>query len=302
MSESRSGRLRWGPVLMLLAALSFTLMVSCVKVARTEMSAFDVVWWRGLVSVPLCMAAVRRGHWRIHRLDWFTARVVFGFIAMACYFSAAGGLPVANLTLITRLQPIAIALVAPLMLGAGEAADRRTWVLSLLGGLGCAVLLTPEVQSGNPAGYMALGAVVASALSHTSLRALGPTEQSQTLVFWFQLCVTIGALGWIALRDGALPVLPPVHLAPWLLGVGFFAALGQSLLTRAYQMERAALVAAASHASPIFALLIDLVAFAHTPSWTTLLGGIIVMGAALALVFAPASRTDEPPTATTPQS
>ena len=282
--EARTG-VRWGPVLMLLAALSFTLMVACVKVARAELSAFDVVWWRGLVSVPICAAAVRGGSWRIHRLDWFAFRVVFGFAAMACYFTAAGGLPVANLTLIGRLQPLAIALFAPLLLGAEEAAGRRTIGLSLVGVAGCGVLLAPEVQSGNPAGYLALGAVVTSALSHTALRALGPTERPAVLVFWFQLAVTVGALAWVGVRDGGLPVFPGLHLVPWLVGVGVFAALGQNLLTRAYQLDRAALVAAASHASPLFAIVIDLVAFAHTPTWTTLVGGAVVLAAALALVW-----------------
>ena len=33
-----AARVRWGPVLMLLAALAFTTMVACVKVARAELS------------------------------------------------------------------------------------------------------------------------------------------------------------------------------------------------------------------------------------------------------------------------
>ena len=272
---------------MLLAALAFTLMVSCVKMARVELSAFDIVWWRGLVSVPLCALAVRSGQWRIHRLDWFTARSVFGFAAMACYFGAAGGLPVANLTLITRLQPIVIALIAPLMLGAVEAADRRTWGLSLLGVVGCGVLVAPEIESGNTAGYLALGAVVTSAVSHTALRALGASERPQTVVFWFQLAVSLAAFAWIVVRDGALPVVPSMDLIPWLLGVGLFAALGQSLLTRAYQLDRAAPVAAASHASPLFALVIDWLAFSHLPTLSTIFGGTIVLIAALALVLRP---------------
>ena len=279
---------------MLLAGLSFTLMVACVKVARAELSAFDVVWWRGLVSVPLCALAMGRGEWRVHRLDWFAARVLFGFVAMACYFTAAGDLPVANLTLITRLQPIAIALMAPVLLGVSEAVDRRTWGLSVVGALGCLVLLAPELQSGSHAGLIAIGAVLASAVSHTSLRALGPTERAPTLVFWFQTTVTLGALVWIGFRDHALPQLPSQELLPWLLAVGFFAALGQSLLTRAYQLDRAAIVAAASHISPVFALGIDLVAFSIQPSGPTILGGSIVMAAALALVFRPPPAEGDP--------
>ena len=272
---------------MLLAALSFTLMVACVKAVRTELSSFDIVWWRGLVSVPLCALAVGRGSWRIHQHGWFAIRVVFGFAAMVGYYTAAGGLPVANLTLITRLQPFAIALVAPILIGQQERPERRTWALSMLGVVGCAILLAPEVQTRNVAGLYALLTVATSAVSHTALRALGPTERSQTVVFWFQLLVSLGALAWVVIRDGSFPVLPDAPLLPWLFGVGLFATLGQSLLARAYQLDRAALVAAASHASPVFAFAIDYVAFAHTPTWTTLLGGGLVLAAALSLVLVP---------------
>ena len=272
---------------MLLAALSFTLMVACVKAVRTELSPFDIVWWRGLVSVPLCALAVGRGPWRIQQRGWFAIRVLFGFAAMVGYYTAAGGLPVANLTLITRLQPFAIALVAPLLLGRQERPERRTWLLSVLGVAGCAILLAPEIETRNVAGLYALLTVGTSAVSHTALRALGPTERSQTVVFWFQLLVSLGALAWVLVRDGAFPVLPAAPLLPWLFGVGLFATLGQSLLARAYQLDRAALVAAASHASPVFAFVIDYLAFAHTPNWTTLLGGGVVLAAALLLVFVP---------------
>ena len=54
----------------------------------------------------------------------------------------------------------------------------------------------------------------------------------------------------------------------------------------------AALVAAARHASPVFAFVIDYVAFAHTPTWTTLLGGGVVLSAALLLVFVPTKPAD----------
>ena len=151
----------------------------------------------------------------------------------------------------------------------------------------CAILLAPEVETRNVAGLYALLTVGTSAVSHTALRALGPTERSQTVVFWFQLLVSLGALAWVLVRDGAFPVLPAAPLLPWLFGVGLFATLGQSLLARAYQLDRAALVAAASHASPVFAFVIDYVAFAHTPTWTTLLGGGVVLSAALLLVFVP---------------
>lgn len=277
---------------MLLAALSFTTMVACVKVARVELSTFEVVWWRGVVSVPLCALWLGRGPWVIRARGLFALRVVFGFTAMACYYAAAGGLAVANLTLIGRLQPIVVAIVAPMLLGSSERADGRTWLLTALGVVGCGVLVAPELESGNPAGLIALGAVLTSAVAHTILRRLGRTDHPRTIVFWFQLCVTAMALAWVTADLGHLPEMPRAGLLPWLGGVGLFAALGQNLMTRAYQLDRAAVVSAASHASPVFAVVIDIVAFSTPPSTAVLVGGALVLTAALALLF---HRPSKPP-------
>lgn len=277
--------LRKGPLLMLGAALSFTIMVSAVKVARAELSTLEVVAWRGIVSVPLAALVVPRGRWGIQNRGWMGLRVGFGFVAMFCYFTAAGGLPIADLTLIGRLQPIVLAGVAPLLLGAGERASRRVWSLSLLGVAGCGLLLGPSLAVGNVAGLWALGAVAASSISHLSLRRLGATEDSRTVAFWFQ--VAVSGLAVLVLLSGGhgVPELPDSALLPWLVLVGVGAMLGQNLLSRAYQLERAAPVAAASHASPVFGVLIDLLLFATIPGPAVIFGGALVMAAALGLVW-----------------
>lgn len=284
---------RWGPVLMLVAALSFTLMVTCVKVASSELTVFELVFWRGLVSVPVCGLLVGRGSWRIHDRRTFAVRASFGFLAMFCYFSAAAGMAIADLTLVGRLQPVAIALVAPLLVDAAERADHRTWGASLLGVAGCAVLLAPELAGGSVAGLFALGAIGASAVAHTMLRRLGRTDSPRAVVFWFQLTVTALAGLMVLLQTGQLPQLPSADALPWVVGVGVCAASGQSFMTRAYQLDRAAVVAAASHASPVFAVIIDVLFFERLPTLPVVVGGSLVMVAALSLVFHQVRSTPE---------
>ena len=38
---------------MILAALCFALMLGCVKVARAELLAVEIIFWRGLIAVPI---------------------------------------------------------------------------------------------------------------------------------------------------------------------------------------------------------------------------------------------------------
>ena len=268
---------------MIAAILAFTVMVSLIKVARQELSAFEVIFWRGLVSVPATLMLARfRVHVRQKRRLW--ARLGFGFLAMCCYYGAAKGLAVGDLQVIWRVQPIVIAFVAPLLLGAGEKPDRGLWAVLLVGLVGCAVVIGPDLAVGSLWGMVALGAVGFSALSHTALRSL-EEEHSAAVAFWFQLFATVMG-GGLAMSMTGLS-LPPAEVLLVLAGIGLLSALGQWLMTVAYSKDRAAPVAAAAYVAPVFGFAIDFFAFGVAPRMQALAGGVLVVGAGLYLVFGP---------------
>ncbi len=274
----QSGR---GPALMIIAALCFTLMVACVKTARAELAAFEIIFWRSVVGLPLMALGMGGAPWRIRNRRAFSARVGFGVLAMLGYYTAARGLDVADLSLLGRMQPLGVAALAPLVLGRHERSDGRLWALLGVGMVGCAVLLGPDLAVGNRYGLIALGGVAAGAAAHTSLRALGATDDPRSVVLGFQVvALMVSGVAVVVIHDG-LPTLPSLTLAPWLIGVGVFALLGQLFMTRAYREDRAALVSAASHVSPLWAVLADLLIFGVRPGWNVLVGGGIVLAVAL---------------------
>lgn len=279
---------------MVLAALCFSLMVACVKLLRTDLSTFEIILWRSAVALPLAAWTARRlPSWRLTNRRVFAARATFGVLAMTGFYTAARGLSLADLSLLGRLQPLGVAVLAPLLLGAGERPGGRTLGLLLAGLVGCIILLGPQLAVGNLYGLVALSAVFCSAFAHTALRALGATEDPRVVVLHFQWVGLVVAGVAVLATDGGL-ALPPVGLVPLLLGVGGFAFLGQLLLTRAYAAERAARVSAASHVSPLWAVILDLVVFSVLPGWNVLIGGAVVLAAALLLVFAPPSSSSAP--------
>jgi drug/metabolite transporter (DMT)-like permease len=285
-------------MLMVLASLAFTLMVACVKVARAELSALEIAAWRGLGSIPLALFFARGAGWKVQARGWMGIRIVIGFGAMTCFFTAARGLAVADLALISRLQPILIALLAPVILGAAERSDRRLWGLMGVGMLGCAVLLGPGMVIGNIYGLWALGAILLSTFAHITLRALGATDDPRIVVLYFQIGVTVLAVGAAYLQLGELPPPPSAHLWLPLFGVGVLATTAQLLMTQAYALDSAARVSAASHSSPLWALFIDIFLFDLWPTPEMLLGGTVVMLAVLGLVHshrhAPKNQPVEP--------
>jgi len=279
-----------GPLYMMLAGAFFTVMVAAVKVARTELVAFEVVFWRACISVPVTLSLVLAGRTglAVRNPGALLLRSVLGFGAMTCFFTAAKGVSIADLSLIGKLQPIWVALAAPLVLGATERSGRGLWLVITGGMIGSALLIGPELAVGAHFGLFALAATGFSAAAHLLVRLLGRTDAPATQVFWFQVATLILASAAIALVDGGLPDLPRVGLWAPLAVCGVSAAIGQAFMTRAYALDGAARIAAASYATPVLGVVADVVAFGVWPDVGGWVGGGLVVASGLWLLWSPA--------------
>lgn len=268
---------------MMLGSLSFTTMVGLVKVVREELSAFEVIFWRGAVALVILALVARPPRFRISNVRVFSIRLALGFAAMACFYGAAKGLPLADLTLISRLQPILVALGAPLLLGVAERSGPALWGVLIVGLAGTAILLAPELAVGSVFGVLAFFGALSSAGAHLALRGLGATESTRAVVFAFQAGLLVLSL-LALLATGEPPGIP--HRSLWLplLGVGATATAGQLLVTQAYTVERAAIVAAAGYSSVIWAFSADVLFFDLAPSVNAIVGGTLVVGAGIWLL------------------
>ncbi len=278
--------MRRGAVLAVLGTLAFTLMSACVKHARTELDTLEVILWRAGVALPIVWAIARVGGGGVAlaQRKLFVLRAVLGFSAMFCGFAAARGLAVADLAFVSRLEPVFVAGIAPLALGADERPGRGLLLVLVAGLLGCGLMFGPDLQLART-GYAAL-AVAGAALSasaHVSIRALSATERASAIVFWFQLVTLCVAAGGLVAGTGGLPA-PPPHLVPALVGSGVFAAAGQSLMTRAYQLEKATFISSLGYVAPVWALAVDAVAFGHVPAPHALAGGVVIVVASAAMM------------------
>jgi drug/metabolite transporter (DMT)-like permease len=274
------------------ATLAFTVMVTLVKVARAELSAFEIIAWRGIVAVPIAaLMSVRVGLWP-NNVRLLALRCVLGFTAMSMYFTAVKGLPVTDLALVTRLQPILVGVMAPLLLGAEERVRWWVWLVLAVGLGGCAILLAPELSTGLSYGALAMAATALAAGAHLTLRVLGRTDDPRVVVFWFQMLMLIFAVAGTLVQTGRLLALPSTRMFPVVIGAGLAAVVGQMLMTHAYRLERATLVAAAGYTGPLWAVVADILVFATAPTVHAVVGGSIVIGAGLTLVF---KKKEAPP-------
>ncbi len=277
---------------MILATLVLTCMSGAVKVARVELSALDLVFWRGIVAVPAAWLMARSGSLVIRNRRAFGVRLGFGFAAMMCFFTALKGLPLADTNCITKLQPVLIALLAPLVLGSGERANLRLWIMMGVGATGTAVLLAPDLAVGSVWGLWALGAAVLSAGAHLALRAL-KDEPSAAVVLWFQVGVLLLSGSCVLIRGEGLSI-PSSGIWPAVLAVGLLATAGQLLMTYAYARDTASRIAAVRFIGPVWGIAGDVLFFGGWPSMHVWIGGAIVVSAGLAVTMSPEAKAPPP--------
>lgn len=270
---------------MVLASLLMTVMVGMVKLARVELSPLQVVFWRAAFSLPLALGVAWRSGLAIRNGRAMALRCGFGFLAMTFSFTAARGLSLADLAIIAKLRPILVTVLAPLLLGALERERPLVWV-ALVGGLaGGFLIVGPDLAVGSTYGLWALAGTALSALAHVMVRLLGRTDNPRAVVFWFQATVVALASVTIGVVPAAEWQWPPTQLWVPLLVCGLAATGAQLLMTRAYQLDRAAPVATAAYAGPIFSVIGDVVAFGVLPGPKVLLGGLLVVGSGLLIVL-----------------
>jgi len=279
-------KLRRGPTLMIFATLGFVLMVAFVKVARETMSTVDVMVWRGVFAVPIAWWFARGQRFRLVQTKLFALRCVLGLCAMTCAYAAAKNLAVADLSLIWRMQPLFVAILAPIALGSREKGTRTVFIAMAGGLVGCVILFAPQLEGGSLEwALLALAGAGLSGGAHVCLRRLNATDHSAVIVFWFQAVIVVvcGAAAFVT--SGSPFPLPDISLLPHLAGAGFAAAFGQLLMTRAYALDKATTVAVAGYMGPVWAVVVDIIAFALLPGWEVIVGGLIILGASAMLLF-----------------
>jgi drug/metabolite transporter (DMT)-like permease len=269
------------------AGLVFAVMLALVKATRDQLGAFDLVFWRGLTAGIVAYALARHGAGSIGVQHWalLVVRTALGFAAMSCTFAAARGLGVGDLLLIGKLQPLLIAILAPVLLGEGERAGPWVWLMLAAGLAGGVMLVAPDLALGSIYGILALLGAVFAAGSKLGVRAIVREDDARVVVFYFQAGAMVLAIGALLVTEGRLPALPPADLWPHIAGIGVTAAVGQVLMTQAYYHDNAAVVAAATYTAPIWGVLADIAVFATAPDWHVIAGGLLILGAGLLLVF-----------------
>ena len=276
----KARRQRRAVVMMLACVLVFCLMDAMLKALSGHYSPFQVAALRGASSLPWLVAwaamttglrPLLRARWSLHLL-----RGAIGIMMMAAFVFALQTLPLSTAYTIFFVAPLLItALSVPIL---REHVGPRRWTAIALGFVGVLVVLRPG-SAGilTTAGLAVLLAAFGYAASAITVRILARTDSTQSMVVWLMLFMAVGAgaLAWPEWRG-----IQAQHA--WLVfGLGVSGALGQYLITEAFRLGEASLLAPLEYTALVWGVLLDATLWGVLPGAVTWLGAAIIVASGL---------------------
>ncbi|HUX72378.1 MAG TPA: DMT family transporter [Steroidobacteraceae bacterium] len=270
---------------MVAAVFVFAIMDASLKHLSAQYGMFQVAFLRCVASLAFLCATIswRRG-WsglapRSPALHLF--RGLLGIATLASFVFAVHSLSLA--------ETYALFLCAPLLMTAlsvpihGEHVPPRRWLAIAAGLCGVLLVLQPTGRPAAPLAAVAAAALSAAcyAISALTVRTLGRTNSSTSMVFWSLLVGAIGC-GLLARGDWR-PV--PAHDLGWLALIGLCGALGQYWLTDAFRRAPPSVVGPFEYTSILWAFAIDWIFWSAIPSPGLLVGAAVVIASGIFVIW-----------------
>jgi drug/metabolite transporter (DMT)-like permease len=265
-------------VYMLLSAASFAVMAAMVKAAG-ELPVHQKVFFRNLVTLVITalMAWQQRENpfGPTRHLPLLLLRSLAGLTGVFLYFYAIGHLTLADASLLVHLSPFWVTLLAALWLG--ERITRPIALSLALAFTGAALVIRPGLDWQPLPALAGFGAAFFAGLAYTVVRKLKGRENPRRIVFYFSLISTAAMVPLLVWHH----VMPTGWQWVWLLGTGVFAAGGQVMLTLGYHHAPAGRISIWSYNNVLFSLILGLVVWSEAPAVISLLGGALIITAAV---------------------
>jgi len=271
----------------------FVGMSTSIKLAG-DIPAGEIVFFRSFFAVfPVLALFAWRGELRTalstkHPFSHI-ARGIVGVGAMSLGFFALTRLPLPEAITLNYAQPLLVVVFSALFLG--EAIRVYRWSAVAVGLIGVVIVSWPKLtlftEGAGLGDREAIGVVAAlasasiSAVALLLVRRLVRTEKSATIVLWFSLTASAIALasipfGW---------QVPTWQQAALLITAGFCGGLAQVLMTESYRHAEASTVAPFEYTSMILGIASGYLAFGELPTIHTIVGGAIVIGAGIFIIW-----------------
>ncbi|MFN3825866.1 MAG: DMT family transporter [Pseudorhodobacter sp.] len=270
-----------GILSMNIAMATFTLNDTMMKLATQSLPLFQAIAIRGaLTLLALLVLARMMGHRQLRvpgkdgwRLGWRTIGEIGGTIT---FLMALQHMPLANLSAILQVLPLAVTLGAALFMA--EKVGWRRMSAILVGFAGVMLIVRPGTEGFNQWSVLALVSVAFVVLRDLSTRRFSASVPSVVIAIWTAGTITLTGLTGLAFETW---VAVPAKEFALLAGAAAMLVMGYLFVVMAMRVGDVALIAPFRYTALLWAILLGWLAFGNLPDTLTLSGAGIVVATGL---------------------
>lgn len=280
-----------GIYLKLASLMLFCTMDAMVKALGGTYGAFQLMLFRSAVAMlPIAIIVWRSGRLASVRSKrpWLQVlRIIAGLGSTIGFFYVFPRMPLVDAYAISFAAPFfMVALSVPML---GEQVGWRRWTAVAVGFAGVLLMLDPWGIEFHAMSLIVLGATFCYSLSTILVRVTSRYDQDAATLFWFAIVSSVVSL------VGAIPewVWPTPIDWLWLILLGLLGGVAQVMVTRAWRLAPAAVLAPFDYTSIILAVLFGYFWFHEEASWMVWVGLPLVIGSGLYILHRERVRARE---------
>lgn len=262
----------------LVSALVLACMFALIKSLGSRYPIGEIVFARSAFALlPIIVVLHARRQWSTlctSRPLAHLRRSVAGVVSLFLSFGAVSLLPLSTATALTYSAPLFITLLSIVLLG--EQVTPGRWATVLIGFVGMLMVIQPDLKAGLPLGkVLGVLAAVATAVALVAIRQMAASESALAIAFYFTLFGTLVGAATLPFQW----VVPDASDAARLVSVGVLGGMAQLLLTMAYRLAQASVLAPYEYATLVGAILVGFIVWGEMPGPVEWLGIVVIVGA-----------------------
>lgn len=256
---------------------------AAAKLLVTRYDPFQIIFVRSVLALPLVVAFVlamdgRRGlrssYVRVHAL-----RSVVVIAAGYAYFLALVTLPLAEAASLVFAAPIFITALSVVILR--ERVGWRRWLAVLAGFVGVLIVIRPGTATFQAASLLVLLSALLYALYMISSRWIDRRDGIRTMLFYVTLfpvffCSFVVFSEWPEVRATDILLF---------LSMAAFGTTGITLITQAFRMAPAAIVAPFDYTALVWASLFGWLFWGDIPDMWVYVGAAVIIASGIVLIL-----------------
>ena len=264
------------------SACFFAVMVTCIKIASSELLPIQLVFLRSLIGLIIIMPFILPHGISFMKTSIFHMHVFRGLIsisAMTCLYFAIANIGLSEATLLNAASPLFIALLAVPILN--ERISMRTLCILIIGFIGVILILKPGTSMFTFAAIIGLCSGFFIACAKILIRYMARTEPVIRTVFYFSIFSTFYsgiAMFWFWQT-------PTIFDLSIMILAGVCATGGQTLLTYAFTNNEASTVSPFTYVTVLIATLFGWIGWNEIPDIGSGIGAIFIISSCLFLTF-----------------